>query len=372
LYGGNMVSVSLTWWELGLVVGGSAIFVPIALIALGIGISVINDHRRQRRRQRERHRRPQLAIPYYVDESGVYDLARSLKIDLAIGREVTRQGKFAVSFQGFGGEGARSEMKRFAAGLDLNYLAERARETLDDDRLADGLGVAPEVRDEEVLAETADRLATRLGETSRTREILQELQSAYEQEKQETIAEDKRRELRTAAAASKLVLLRGQFTAAADRGVAAIRLTHFEAPSVRSYVPWELLEYSSAEDAARWEAHRLARETQAGDDFEDVASQIPIPAGVEIQVVFPDDEMFRPAGRERIGRGDSFYCRVLAHSPSFDSNSGTFTCSAYAVWGTTAPARPGTRRAGRALRLRQPGAVQLRLQAPDDDSQHVN
>jgi hypothetical protein len=286
LYGGNMVSVSLTWWELGLVVGGSAIFVPIALIALGIGISVINDHRRQRRRQRERHRRPQLAIPYYVDESGVYDLARSLKIDLAIGREVTRQGKFAVSFQGFGGEGARSEMKRFAAGLDLNYLAERARETLDDDRLADGLGVAPEVRDEEVLAETADRLATRLGETSRTREILQELQSAYEQEKQETIAEDKRRELRTAAAASKLVLLRGQFTAAADRGVAAIRLTHFEAPSVRSYVPWELLEYSSAEDAARWEAHRLARETQAGDDFEDVASQIPIPAGVEIQVVF--------------------------------------------------------------------------------------
>jgi hypothetical protein len=60
-----------------------------------------------------------------------------------------------------------------------------------------------------------------------------------------------------------------------------------------------------------------------------------VPPGISIDVVLPDDSALTPAGAERIGRGHPFYARVIAHSPSFDADSGVFVCSAYAVWGVT-------------------------------------
>jgi hypothetical protein len=62
-----------------------------------------------------------------------------------------------------------------------------------------------------------------------------------------------------------------------------------------------------------------------------------VPAEITIEVVLPDDTALTPAGAERIGRGHPFYARVIAHSPSYERESDSFVCSAYAVWGATRP-----------------------------------
>lgn len=116
----------------------------------------------------------------------------------------------------------------------------------------------------------------------------------------------KREEFEDAARLNALIVLEGDFASAATTGV-AIRLVRFE-PSAPSY---------------------------AQDD----AAVLDMPPDLGLEVVLPDDAAITPTGRERIERGQPLYGRVIAHSPSFDSTSGTLTCSAYAVWGLTRAAR---------------------------------
>ena len=54
-------------------------------------------------------------------------------------------------------------------------------------------------------------------------------------------------------------------------------------------------------------------------------------------MVLPDSKALTPAGSERILRGEPFYAGLIAHSPSFNPETGILTCSAWAIWGENTP-----------------------------------
>jgi hypothetical protein len=77
---------------------------------------------------------------------------------------------------------------------------------------------------------------------------------------------------------------------------------------------------------------------RSGDEGDEPrADLIPIPEGIGLNVVLPDNKALTPAGSERIQRGDPFYAGLIAHSPSFNSETATLTCSAWAIWGENTP-----------------------------------
>lgn len=329
------LGVELPWWVLLLIgVGGMIAFIPAILLVIGISEAV--DSLKRRIRRRARAGRPSLAYPYYLDEAGLRSLAVSLKIELPISRQVTRSMRISALSHGLGGERGRTETAEFAAGLDLNRLAEQIDERLGEDKVATGLSATPYVRDEEVLAEAASRIEKSLGETSRTRELLERLRAAYDTEKLETVASQKREELRDAAHHSKLILVRGSFDRVVDPSAGPtetlLALTHLDA--LRPTRRFRRVIHEIDGDPRIFEYEPIRIPPLEPDD---ARTATPMPAGVGIRVVLPDAAAFTAAGKERIGRGEPFYARVIAHSPSFDNESGVLTCSAYAVWGIPAP-----------------------------------
>jgi hypothetical protein len=58
-----------------------------------------------------------------------------------------------------------------------------------------------------------------------------------------------------------------------------------------------------------------------------------MPAGVAVRVILSDPAAFTASGSDRLKRREPFYGRVIAHSATYDSGSGTLSCYAYAVWG---------------------------------------
>lgn len=254
-----------------------------------------------------------LAIPHYAESQGLRDLAASFKIELPLKHEVTKDRKFSVRIRELGGERGSSETRQYAGEIDLPRLAQRLDEKLDYDACGRGLADAPAVADRQVLADAVAQLSSTVGETSQTRELLRQVEETYDRERAETVVKRKREELAEVAEREKLILMRGKFnqTPATDGQPAAIVLTHFDPPPYYgAYGP----EMGGAEPQPQ-----------------------PVPDGVGIRVALPDDSAFTPAGRERISRGEPFYGQIIAHSPSYNSETGVLSCAAYAVWGTNRP-----------------------------------
>lgn len=257
-----------------------------------------------------------LAIPYYVERAGLRNLAATFKVELPVAREVTRQRRRMLKYRGFGAERGQSETKQFSSDIDLSQLVQNLDDKVDYEACARDLGDAPMVEEREVLTEAIATLKRTVGETSQTRELLGQVENVYDREREETVVKQKRTELAAVGDGEKLILMRGKFntTNVPGNGGGAIVLTHFDPPV-----------YYRQYDVERVRE----RDPQA----------VPVPDGVGIRVALPDDEAFSPAGKERVTRGEPFYARVIAHSPSYNADTGVLTCAAYAVWGTNRPQR---------------------------------
>jgi hypothetical protein len=251
-----------------------------------------------------------LAIPYYVEREGLGNLAASFKIDLPRTREVTKEHKLMARLQGVGGERGQSETRQFSDEVDLRRLTRTLDEKLDFEACARDLTNVPLVEDRQVLTDAIAHVNLNVPEKSETRELLRRVEEVYDTERAETIIKQKRDELREVGVRQKLVIIRGMFVTAerAEGEPQAIELTEFETP----------IYYRAPAD---------------GDE----PTPMPVPQGVGIRVALPDDSAFTPAGKERFARGDPFYVQMIAHSPSFNEDSGVLSCAAYAVWGTNRP-----------------------------------
>lgn len=362
------IAVEVPWWGLLLIaVAGLVAFVPLVIVLVVVGEAVggVVGHLRKRR---TREGTPTLAFPYYVDEAGLRSLASGLKLELPIAREVTKSRKLSVGRKEFGGERGRSETAQLAASIDLNRLADEIAERLSDEELASELAIAPYVSDQEILADAAARIQEDLGETSKTRELLAALQQAYEHEKLQTVAKEKREELRETASRRKLVIIRGRFA-------------HEKASNSTADWPLKGPLHLTALETLRMVRRPLRLPPEEIDPFvldhyysrrhvEATRAEMPFPSDVSIRVTLPDSKALTPSGHERLGRDEPFYARVIAHSPSFDEATGGLTCAAYAVWGVPTGHMPMTALPWLLLHkrdcghCRQPGGGVTRLRPP--------
>lgn len=255
-----------------------------------------------------------LAIPFYIERESLRNLAALYKVALPIAREVVKQRKLVARLPWLGGEGSRSETKQFSGDVDLAQLVRNLDEKLDYDACARDLGDAPVIEERGVLSGAISQLSATAGEFSKTRELLGQVEETYDRERSDTIIKRKRHQLADTASHEKLIFMRGKFEAAEQpgQGDAFVVLTHFDQPSFyQAYGP----------------------EDQNEGDLQPV----PVPDGVGIRIALPDEEAFTPAGRERLRRGQPFYARLIAHSPSYDEESGILSCAAYGLWGTNRP-----------------------------------
>jgi hypothetical protein len=329
------------WWEVsllgvaGLIVGG--------VIVLGCALT-FDDWRTRRKNRKseavqasEREVKQMLSFPYYVDQEGLRALAGSLGIELPLAREVTKARKLSLTFKGLGGEGSDSVTSQLAGNIDLNRLAHELRFGRVADRVASGLGEAPYVSDEEILESAIDTIERSLGETSGTREALARVRETYEVARIESVSNSKREELKPAAESNSLIVLSGELDRASDDGgvLNKLRLVRFDPQpvypdhaSARFVVSYEDIEFMHRRQLDFFGGGGLRRRPATRDEAV-------VPPDIALEVVLPDDSALTPAGAERIGRGLPFYARVIAHSPSYDAESGSFVSSAYAVWGVT-------------------------------------
>lgn len=314
------------WVLIGFVLGLIA-FIPLVIVLFLIG-DAIGGRLGARRRRKSRAREPSVANAYYVDEGGLRSLLESLKIRLATSRQVSHNRTLSGAFKGLGAQRGRSETTEFVAGLDLNRLADEIEEKARGEVQTD-IAIAPHVRDEDVLTQTIQQLEQSVGETSRTGELLEMVQQAYEARKIETLAREKRDQLQAIANRGSLILLRGRLAAAepARSGEPpSIYLTALEVVERPAALSPEMdpiaLEY----------AHMRRMQLTAQE-----RQEIPTPRDVAVRVTLPDTAGMTPAGNEVLGNVGTFYGRAIAHTPSYDEASGTLTCVAYAVWGIPAP-----------------------------------
>lgn len=280
---------------------------------------------RWRRRPKQVRQEPDestLAYPYYVDSGGLRTLADSLGIDVPLIRETGVDRRVSAGARGIAAERGTHETTHSEGHIHLNQLAARLKQSAAYRNVVDELGFVPLVSDPSILSVTIAQIQSTLSSDEQANALLQRLRAAYEAERARTVAAAKREQLEQVAAQNQLVILRGQFeTLASSSGTDAsvrVRLTHLE----ESGVPYQSTGHAPAEGV--------------GSD----TSEMRMPDGVGIEAVLPaSDQAFTDAGRERLHRGAPFYGRLIGHSVSFDSATGILTCSAYAVWGMTRPAR---------------------------------
>lgn len=254
-----------------------------------------------------------LAIPYYVEPASLRSLASQFGVQVPLRREVTvgRQWTWRTLAR------TRSETREMAAEIDLPLLVDAIRSTFPDDEVSFDVAALPLVEDRRVLGDAIRQVERGLGDTSRTRELLSQVEEAYGVERAEAIIKLKREELAEITERQQLIILRGEFCAffATGEEPREIHLTAFDSVGANGFL--------------------------AVDSTETVST--PVPDGIGIHVALPDAASILPAGQERLRRPGSFYGQVVAHSPSYDAGAGILTCAAYAVWASNKPRR--TRRA---------------------------
>lgn len=277
-----------------------------------------NREERRWRAQEEEARASAVIYPYYVEVNGLRELARSVKLDLPTARKVTKSKRLSFGSKGTRGEAGQSETEEFDSQVPLLELAAQAERSWSHDGAGPALGVAtaPYVSDERVLSNAIEQIERDFAAQSQTAELLSRVKEVFGDERVEALAVKKRDEFKAIADRNQLMVFKGQFAYREDGPPGSgptLKLTHFN-PSHG---------YSSPRAAVE------------GDTQE--AALIPVPDGIGLTVVLPDEKSLRPAGRERIMRRAPFYAGIIAHSSSFNEETGTLTCSAWAIWGESTP-----------------------------------
>jgi len=259
----------------------------------------------------------EIIYPYYVENESLRELAHAVKLDLPKARSVTKAKKIGVGGKGISGEKGSSETEEYSGQLPLTKLADAVEESWSRDGTGPATGVANAayVSDERALSTAIDQIREDFPTTSETAELLSRLKETFSGERVEALSTKKREEFEGIGKRNQMLVFRGQFglreEGRNDSGP-TLQLTHFNPTS--GYIS--------------------PRSDQ--EDYPE-AELIPVPEGVALHVVLPDAKALMPAGRERIQRAEPFYAGVIAHSPSFNGDAGTLTCSAWAIWGEATP-----------------------------------
>ncbi len=259
-----------------------------------------------------------IVYPYYVESGSLRDLAHTVKLDLPTGKHITKSKKFGFNIKGTGGESGDSETEEYGGQLPLLELAERVEESgmYGGDSPARRVADAASVSDEGALSAAIEQIQQDFPTTSQTAELLSHVQDAFSGERVEALAAKKREEFENIAKRNQLLVFKGQFAfkeVGRDGCGPTLKLTHFN-PTPGYISP---------------------RGANNEDDLR--ADLIPLPEGVGLDVTLPDGKALTPAGGERILRGEPLYAGLIAHSPSFNSETGRLTCSAWAIWGENTP-----------------------------------
>ncbi len=260
----------------------------------------------------------EIVVPYYEEADSLRRLANQLKLDVPTARQVTKSRRLSFGFKGTSGEGGHSETSEFSGSMPLSKLA-KALEVVryDGNNVVTDATDAPLVSDEGALSGAIEQIQSDFPAKSETAVLLSRVQEAFGTERVEAMAGKKREEFQRIGQRNQLMIIRGQLDLAGPGDGAAgpiLSLTHFN--PTPAYV---------------------AANARSRGDEEVKADLVPVPEGVGLCVALPDGAALTPAGRERLHRGQSVYVGVLAHSPSFDVETGVLICSAWAVWGETMP-----------------------------------
>lgn len=258
-----------------------------------------------------------IIFPYYAENDRLRELAHSVKLELPKARSVTKAKKFGLGGKGVTGEKGSSETEEYSGQLPLTKLADAVEESWSRDGTGPATGVANAayVSDQRALSTAIDQIREDFPTTSETAELLSRVKEAFSVERVEALSSKKREEFESIAKRNQMLVFRGQFglkRAGQDGSGPTLKLTHFN-PTPGYISP------------------------RSGEDESPEAELIPIPDDVALHVVLPDAKALMAAGRERIQRSEPFYAGAIAHSPSFNMETGTLTCSAWAIWGETTP-----------------------------------
>jgi hypothetical protein len=308
--------VDLHWWAFWPLVAAAVIAVGLVLL---MGYDAWYGRRMKRREARAEEYFPEAPIyPHYVEEAGVRELAETMKFQLPTARQITRSKKLSLSVKGAGGERGDSQTEEFGQRLPLRKIARKAEEAweYEGNGPAGAAADAVSVSDERALSTAVDQLRKDFPTTSQTAELLSRIQEVFNSERVEALAEKKREEFESIGEKNRMLVLRGQFAfkeLGSERTGPRLALRSFN--PTPGYV------------------------SPRGGDGDGPAKPdlIPVPEGVGLEVVLPDQDALTPSGSERILRGEPFYAGLIAHSPSFDRASGVLTCSAWAIWGEQTP-----------------------------------
>lgn len=259
----------------------------------------------------------EIVYPYYVENQSLRDLAQTVKLELPTARSVTKSKKISVGAKGTAGEKGDSETQEYGGRLPLRKLAQavEAPWNYEGNSPATGLAMAASVSDERALSSAIEQIESDLPGTSQTAELLNRVKEAFGDERVEALAGKKRKEYENIAKRNPVMVFAGQlaYNSSSANGGLTLRLTHFNpAPG-----------YMSPDSSA--------------DNGEIEAELIPIPEGVALNIALPDESALTPAGKERITRTEPFYAGVIAHSASYNKETGTLTCSAWGIWGEQMP-----------------------------------
>ena len=257
-----------------------------------------------------------LEYHYYVDSQGLRALADSLGIELPVSRERSSEGRLRFAIGRAGGERARRDTTKLEAQIPLNGLAAGLKESGAYRDVVDVLGLIPRINDRGILDAAISHLRNMPPPQPGEDALEGRLQAAYDAQRKREIMRAKREELRQVAKQNQLVILRGTFVPVSGTAGLSVRLTHLEPVEV------------------------VFEESESPGSETDIGTvEMPMPDEVGIVAVLPAAESFTAAGRERLTRRAPFYGRIIGHSASFDEGTGVLTCSAFAVWGMSRPAR---------------------------------
>jgi len=260
----------------------------------------------------------EIVYPYYVESESLRNLADTVKLELPTARSVTKAKKITVGAKGTSGEKGSSETQEYGGQLPLRKLAETVEQSWNygGKSPATDLAIAASVSDERALSSAIEQIERDFPGRSETAELLSRVKEAFSGERVEALAAKKREEFEQVAKDNPVMVFAGQFAFKEDGAVDSgpiLKLTHFNP------TPGYMSPHS------------------AGENGEVEADLIPIPVGVALNIALPDENALTPAGKERINRGEPFYAGVIAHSASYNQETGTLACSAWAIWGEQTP-----------------------------------
>jgi hypothetical protein len=310
----GIIGPDLLWWVMGLVLLALAVLVALYRPA-------IRDWLRQRqsRRWQAEERKAQdwgVIFPYYVEVKSLRELAQRVNLELPSSRRVTTSRRLNLGIKGLGGQAGGSETEEFEGQIPLQELAFEAERSWSSGGTGPAIAVATApYLDSRTMVSTAIEQVEEEGIPNGAPELLPRIQELFREQREEALVNQKKFEFHSIAARNLLMVFQGQcaFLQEGEEGCGpTLQLTHFN-PSFGFPVP----------PAAKGEHEK--------------PGLVPVPKEVGLNIALPDRESLLPAGRERILRRSPFYAGVIAHSPSFNLETGTLTCSAWAVWGAATP-----------------------------------